>query len=65
MVCIRRGSGGSTGEAADAIAMHVSHSHHSLPFLDGLAAQSRSELPNVKAEPGIALSRFTGVARPK
>jgi hypothetical protein len=34
-------------------------------FLDGLAALSRSEPPNLKAKPGIALSRFTGTARPK
>jgi hypothetical protein len=58
------------GEAAqemqpDAIEAHESNINSLTLFLDGLAALSCSELPNLKAESDTAQSRFTGMARPK
>ena len=54
--------GGSAGGAAR---RDLRNAATHMLFLDGLAALSRSEPPNLKAEPGIASSRFTGAARLK
>ena len=52
-------------ELPDVIEKCESNANSLMLFLDSLATLSCSEPPNLKAEPGIALSQFTGVARPK